>query len=74
MIDITAQVQDLVAQADIQKGLCFVMHGHSTAGLILNSVADPPTLLDLETEIDRLVPTRIDFHHTYDTPVTRQRT
>jgi secondary thiamine-phosphate synthase enzyme len=29
---------------------------------------DQRTLLDIVTEIRRLVPTRIDFNHTYDTP------
>jgi secondary thiamine-phosphate synthase enzyme len=67
-VNITRQVQQAVAESRVLEGLCVVLHVHSTAGLILNSIADPGTCSDLENEIDRLVPTRVDFQHTYDTP------
>ncbi len=66
--NITTQVQDLVAKSGVQDGLGIVVTNHSTAGLIINSMMDPATICDLVDEIDRIVPTRIDFHHTYDTP------
>jgi secondary thiamine-phosphate synthase enzyme len=52
----------------VREGLCVVFHNHTTAGLTLNSIADPATRADLAAEIDRLVPVRVDFHHNYDTP------
>ncbi len=66
--NITTQIQELVDKSGVQDGLCIVVTNHSTAGLIINSMMDPATICDLVDEIDRIVPTRIDFHHTYDTP------
>ncbi len=68
LVDITPQVQQAVNESGVQAGLCIVLHTHSTAGLILNSIGDPATRQDLREEIDRLVPTRVDFHHQFDTP------
>lgn len=68
MSAITDEIQNLVDQSGVKDGLCIVVTNHSTAGLIINSKMDPATLCDLVDEIDRIVPTRIDFHHTYDTP------
>ncbi len=67
-INISPEIDKLIQQTGIKEGLCIAMHNHSTAGLILNSKMETATLKDLEEEIDRLIPTRIDFHHTYDTP------
>jgi len=67
-VDVTDQVEELLAESGIDNGMCYVTHTHSTAGLITNSIADPATRLDLMEEIDRLIPTRVDFCHTYDTP------
>lgn len=67
-LNITDQVKQVVLDSGVQTGLCIVMHVHSTAGLILDSIGDPHTSEDLVDEIDRLVPTRIDFHHMIDTP------
>ncbi len=67
-VDITDQVQQVVSDSGVIEGMCCVLHTHSTGGIILNSVAGPKTRLDLRDEIGRLVPTRVDFHHQYDTP------
>ncbi len=66
--EITAQVRDALAKNPISKGICLLFTPHTTAGLTINSYRDPATLADLSDEIDRLVPTRIDFHHIFDTP------
>jgi secondary thiamine-phosphate synthase enzyme len=68
LVDITPQVQQAVADSGVQEGLCIILHIHSTGGLILNSIGDPATRQDLVEEIDRLVPTRVDFRHQFDTP------
>ncbi len=66
--EITAQVRDALAKKTISEGICFLFTPHTTAGLTINSYRDPATLADLSDEIDRLVPTRINFHHIFDTP------
>jgi secondary thiamine-phosphate synthase enzyme len=66
--DITTQVNRALEVEKITEGLCLLFLPHTTAGLALNSALDPDTLKDIRSELHRLVPTRVDFHHTYDTP------
>jgi secondary thiamine-phosphate synthase enzyme len=41
---------------------------HTTAAITINSYLDPDTALDIVSDVRRLVPTRTDFHHIFDTP------
>ncbi len=68
LLDITAQVNQAVAACGIREGICVVFVPHTTAALTLNSIIDPATAVDVRDEIRRLVPTRVDFEHIYDTP------
>ncbi len=68
LINITAEVKQVVQASGIKEGACLVYIPHTTAGLTINSIMDPATLADLQQEIKRLVPTRVDFEHIYDTP------
>lgn len=65
---ITAQVQQAVTESGVQQGICVLFSPHTTAGLTINSYLDPTTGKDLQFEINRLVPTRLDFIHIVDTP------
>lgn len=65
---ITAAVQQAIKESGVQEGICVLFCQHTTAGLTLNSYLDPATLADLQDEIDRLVPTRTNFKHIFDTP------
>lgn len=65
---ITEAVQTAITESGIKEGLCLVYCPHTTAGITANSYLDPATLADLQAEIDRLVPTRVDFQHIFDTP------
>ena len=68
LIDITDQVEGAVQSSGIAEGLCAIFVPHTTAGLAVNSAMDQNTLRDIREELHRLVPTRLDFHHIYDTP------
>jgi secondary thiamine-phosphate synthase enzyme len=68
MVLITDQVKELVRQANVKEGLCFLFIPHVTAALTINSYLDPDTSLDLIDEVDRVIPTRVDFKHILDTP------
>ena len=68
LVDITPQVKAAVAESGVQAGICVMIVPHTTAGLTLNSAMDPATPVDIVAEIKRLVPTRVDFIHQYDTP------
>lgn len=68
LINITEAVREVVRKSGIEEGVCVLYVPHTTAAITLNSCLDPATLQDLVEELHRLVPTRVDFHHTYDTP------
>ncbi|HNY84393.1 MAG TPA: YjbQ family protein, partial [Anaerolineaceae bacterium] len=66
--DITAQVAKIVEESGVSEGLCLVHNPHSTAGIFVNSYLDPMTPKDILHDLDRLVPTRVDFFHQFDSP------
>ena len=57
-----------MAASTVLTGLVTVMAPHTTAGITVYSFPDPLGLIDMNDEIDRLVPTRINFRHQHDTP------
>ncbi|MBL1142572.1 MAG: YjbQ family protein [Proteobacteria bacterium] len=54
--EITAEVQKLVANSDIQNGLCHLFIQHTSASLMLCENADPDVRTDLETFMQSIVP------------------
>ncbi len=68
LIDITTQVRDAVRATGIAAGLCALIVPHTTAAITINSALDPTTPDDIIDDLRRLVPTRVDFKHQYDTP------
>jgi secondary thiamine-phosphate synthase enzyme len=68
LIDITGAVREAVQSTGITSGLCAVIVPHTTAAVSVNSSLDPTTPEDIVADLRRLVPTRVDFKHQYDTP------
>jgi len=68
MVVITEDLRRALSELGIDDGVCFLFCPHTTAGLTINSYLDPATAADLIHEIDRIVPTRTDFIHVFDTP------
>ncbi len=68
LFDITEQVAAAVNETGLTDGLVLVSVPHSTASVTVVSPWDILGLEDVHDEIVRLVPTRIDFKHQYDTP------
>lgn len=66
--EITGEVKELVAQSGIKEGTCIVFTPHTTAAIVVTSRMDPDGFDDLRDEVKRLIPTRIDFKHQFDTP------
>lgn len=54
--DLTMRVQDAVAAAGVEVGLCNVFIHHTSASLIVCENADPTVRRDLEAFMARLVP------------------
>ena len=68
VFDITEKVRQAVTSSQIQEGIAVIMVPHTTAGVTVISFPDPLGLEDVNDEIRRIVPTRIDFKHQHDTP------
>jgi secondary thiamine-phosphate synthase enzyme len=66
--DITPEIRKAIEGCGVAEGICLVYIPHSTAGLAVFSPWDPAGLTDLDEEIRRLIPTRVDFKHQHDTP------
>lgn len=66
--DIKERIEKVVSDSGVEEGTCVVYNPHSTAALTVFSPWDPDGFLDLDEEIRRLVPTKIDFKHQHDTP------
>ena len=68
LIDVTAMAEQALTDSGVTEGLLLVSVPHSTAAVTVVSPWDPLGLEDVNDEIRRLVPTRIDFKHQHDTP------
>jgi secondary thiamine-phosphate synthase enzyme len=68
-IDITDQVQQVVAAAEVANGVCTVFVHHTSASLMICENADPAVRDDLERFASRLVPDGDPlFRHTDEGP------
>ncbi len=67
--EVTRSVQDAVAAAGVESGLCTVFIHHTSASLIINENADPDVQRDLDAFLSRLVPDGDSlFVHTAEGP------
>jgi secondary thiamine-phosphate synthase enzyme len=55
-VEITAQVQRIVAESDVKEGICTVFVPHTTAGITINENADPDVVADMIYALDKAVP------------------
>jgi len=63
MVDITSEVQRIVAALGVRAGTCFLYVPHTTAGILINEHADPDVASDAEGTLDRLVPMAGPYRH-----------
>jgi secondary thiamine-phosphate synthase enzyme len=68
VVSLTDDVKRFVAESGVESGICVVYTPHTTAGLTVTSFWDPKGFEDLQDELRRLIPTRVDFKHQHDTP------
>jgi secondary thiamine-phosphate synthase enzyme len=60
--DITAQVEQVLAESGVQQGVCYVFVPHTTAGLALNENWDPDVRGDLVRALAAMVPS-MSYRH-----------
>jgi secondary thiamine-phosphate synthase enzyme len=62
-VDITARVQELVAELGLADGAVLVFVPHTTAAVTLNEGADPDVVRDLDMELGKIVPLADGYRH-----------
>ncbi|WP_456442843.1 secondary thiamine-phosphate synthase enzyme YjbQ [Caldithrix abyssi] len=63
MIDITHEVQKVVANSGLQSGLAVIFVPHTTAAVTINENADPTVQRDILYEINKVIPFEDGYHH-----------
>ena len=62
-IDITADIRDVLRKANVSNGVCHLFVLHTTAGITVNEGADPAVHRDMNTFLNKVVPTDHYFTH-----------
>ncbi|MFQ5793802.1 MAG: secondary thiamine-phosphate synthase enzyme YjbQ [Candidatus Bipolaricaulia bacterium] len=63
LVDITRQVQTVVAEAEVRDGVCDLFMPHTTAGITINENADPNVAVDILNWLNELVPEDRAYAH-----------
>ena len=66
MIDITAQVADVVRQAQMAEAICSVYVTHATAAIVINENDDPNVCVDVLDALYKLIPEGVWRHDRVD--------
>lgn len=68
VLSLTEAARDYVHESGVTSGLLCMFITHTTAALTVTSFWDTLGHEDIQDELRRLVPTRVDFKHQHDTP------
>jgi len=63
MIDLTAQVCEIVKKSRIESGICCVFSMHTTAGITINENADPDVTQDICMALEKVVKDDLQYKH-----------
>jgi secondary thiamine-phosphate synthase enzyme len=63
LVDVTTQVQKVVAGSGVSTGICYLYVPHTTAAITINECADPEVAREIESALDRLVPKTGPYRH-----------
>ncbi len=62
-IDVTGMVQEVVKEAGVQEGICYLYVPHTTAGITINEGADPSVQRDIQNILSKLAPQDVNYFH-----------
>jgi len=63
LVDITNEVQKVVAESGVPDGVCHVYVPHTTAGVTINENADPSVREDILMELNKIIPLQDNYKH-----------
>jgi secondary thiamine-phosphate synthase enzyme len=66
MIDVTQRVAAIVAEAEVEEGMCSVFVPHATAAVIINENDDPQVCGDVLDALSKLIPEGVWRHDRVD--------
>jgi secondary thiamine-phosphate synthase enzyme len=62
-VDLTARVQQVVADSGVAEGLCHVFVPHTTAAVTINENADPSVKADILMVLNKIISDREPYRH-----------
>lgn len=62
-IDLTARVQQVVADSGVTEGLCHIFVPHTTAAVTINENADPSVQADILMVLNKIISDREPYRH-----------
>jgi len=63
MIDVTAQVNEIINKSTVKSGTCIIHVPHTTAAITVNENADIDTTRDIINKTSRLIPHDDNYSH-----------
>jgi secondary thiamine-phosphate synthase enzyme len=63
LIDITAQIQDIVHEKKFDDGICIIFVPHTTAAVTINENADPDVCRDIVKQLNKTIPFNDAYRH-----------
>jgi len=62
-VDITPEVQRIVSESGVQRGIAVVCSLHTTGGVTVNEHADPDVMEDVLAALERMAPRQGPYAH-----------
>lgn len=62
LIDVTAEIQEVVQHSGIASGVAWLHVPHTTAAITINENADPTVVHDILADLERIVPWRQGYY------------
>lgn len=62
-IDITEEIANVIKEAGVKSGICFIYVPHTTAAVTINEGADPSVHRDIQQTLSRLIPYEMNYSH-----------
>ncbi len=62
-IDITEKINEVIKEAGVASGICYIYVPHTTAGVTINEGADPSVQRDVQNTLSRLIPHEMNYFH-----------
>ena len=63
MIDITAEIQQVLRKSSIKSAICVLFVPHTTCGITINENADPSVKKDILSHFNQMVPENGSYEH-----------